>query len=148
MSQLTSALGNLTDASESPDGVESSSHPAQPVNRGRLRALESCSPGPVSPVELNFLEEVISPEETEEHETVVVPLADADEVNPETDGIVMEQLILPSNAVGGASDNRGMVDHSSMQMIDVVVPMNATPGQEIRCTEIAPTPEPARVERS
>ena len=78
--------------------------------------------------------EVVLPVETEDHETVVVPLADPDETDAQESGdIVMEQLILPAeSAVGGGGGAR--LDYSATQMIDVVVPLNAEPGQEISIT--------------
>eukprot|EP01043_Picozoa_sp_COSAG02_P022369 COSAG02_NODE_1161_length_14173_cov_8.154469_7_plen_990_part_00 len=77
--------------------------------------------------------EVILPEETEEHETVIVPLGDSDETNAaESATIVMEQLILPAETTFGGDGPRA--DQSAVQMVDVVVPLDAEPGMEISLT--------------
>lgn len=72
--------------------------------------------------------EVVSPEDTAQHETLIVPLAD-DQANTEEDqGVVMEQLILPGNAIGGGASHMG---NPSTQMVAVVVPFDAVPGQDL-----------------
>ena len=59
--------------------------------------------------------------------TVIVPLGDSDETNAaESATIVMEQLILPAeNTVGGDGPH---ANQSAVQMVDVVVPLDAEPG--------------------